>query len=37
VIRDGQIQEQGVHKELLEKKGGLYKKLWELQVGGFIA
>jgi len=28
--------EVGSQQELL-KHGGLYKKLWELQVGGFIA
>ncbi len=37
VIRDGEIYETGSHKELLEKPDGLYKKLWELQAGGFIA
>ncbi len=37
VVREGQIYESGTHKELLEKPDGLYKKLWNLQAGGFIA
>lgn len=36
VIEDGKILEDGTHTELLENKGGIYKKLWELQAGGFI-
>jgi ABC-type multidrug transport system fused ATPase/permease subunit len=36
VLDNGSIVEQGTHKELIAKKGGLYKKLWEKQVGGFI-
>lgn len=36
VVDKGQIIEQGSHKELLEKKNSLYKKLWELQAGGFM-
>ncbi len=36
VLNQGQIVEQGTHKELTNKNGGLYKKLWEKQVGGFI-
>ena len=36
VVHSGQVHEVGSHQELL-KHGGLYKKLWELQVGGFIA
>ncbi|EKD44049.1 MAG: hypothetical protein ACD_72C00014G0001, partial [uncultured bacterium] len=32
----GEIVEDGSHKELLKKKTGLYKKLWDLQAGGFI-
>ncbi len=35
-IGGGEIIEEGTHKELLEKEGGRYKKLWELQAGGFI-
>ncbi|KKP89608.1 MAG: ABC transporter-related protein [Parcubacteria group bacterium GW2011_GWA2_36_10] len=36
VLNQGQIVEQGTHQELTNKNGGLYKKLWEKQVGGFI-
>jgi len=36
-IDEGKIIEDGTHKELLGKKNGHYKKLWELQAGGFIA
>jgi ATP-binding cassette subfamily B protein len=35
VIEKGKIIEDGVHDELTNKKGGLYKKLWDLQAGGF--
>jgi ATP-binding cassette subfamily B protein len=36
VVDNGQIVEQGSHKELLENENSLYKKLWTLQAGGFI-
>lgn len=36
VIDHGEVVEDGSHKELLKKKAGLYKKLWDLQAGGFI-
>ena len=36
VIDHGEVVEGGSHKELLKKKTGLYKKLWDLQAGGFI-
>jgi ATP-binding cassette, subfamily B, bacterial len=36
VIDAGDIAEQGTHKQLTNKKNGLYKKLWKLQAGGFI-
>jgi ATP-binding cassette subfamily B protein len=36
VIDDGEIIEQGSHRELLENENSLYKKLWELQAGGFL-
>ncbi|MCX6724062.1 MAG: ABC transporter ATP-binding protein [Candidatus Staskawiczbacteria bacterium] len=36
VIDNGKIIEQGSHKDLLENGSGLYKKLWELQAGGFL-
>ena len=35
-IDKGAIIEEGTHKQLLNKKNGQYKKLWELQAGGFI-
>ena len=35
VFDKGTIVEDGSHEELLEK-GGLYKHLWEAQVGGFL-
>lgn len=35
VFDRGKIMEDGTHKELL-KKGGLYKTLWDTQVGGFL-
>ncbi len=36
VIRSGEIYEAGTHDELVQKPGGLYRKLWELQAGGFL-
>ena len=35
VLENGKIIEDGVHEELANKEGGLYKKLWDLQAGGF--
>lgn len=35
VLEDGEIAEQGSHKELL-RKNGIYAKLWAHQSGGFI-
>ena len=37
VVRQGQVYEIGTHAELLQMPDGLYKKLWELQIGGFIS
>jgi ATP-binding cassette subfamily B protein len=37
VLEKGHIVEEGGHKDLLKKKGGLYKRLWDLQVGGYLA
>jgi len=36
VVAGGSIIEDGTHDSLLEKKGSLYRMLWELQAGGFI-
>lgn len=36
VINNGRITEEGSHKELVKKQGGLYHKLWQYQAGGFI-
>jgi ATP-binding cassette subfamily B protein len=37
VMADGRIRESGTHRELIEKKNGLYAKMWKMQSGGFIA
>jgi ATP-binding cassette subfamily B protein len=36
VIEKGNVATTGTHAELLTHEGGLYKKLWEIQAGGFI-
>ena len=36
VFDKGQIVEEGTHAQLLRKKSGLYRRLYELQAGGFI-
>jgi len=36
VLDDGEIVEDGSHRKLLKKKRGVYRKLWDLQAGGFI-
>jgi ATP-binding cassette subfamily B protein len=36
VLEKGKIIEQGTHMELLAE-GGLYRRLWDLQVGGYLA
>ena len=36
VFDKGKIIEQGNHKTLVQKAGGAYKKLYEMQVGGFL-
>lgn len=36
VVDQGKIIEEGSHQELLSKENSLYKKLWELQAGGFL-
>ncbi|MEI6581114.1 MAG: ABC transporter ATP-binding protein [bacterium] len=35
VLNNGEIAEQGSHKDLIEK-GGIYADLWEHQTGGFL-
>ncbi|OGJ43526.1 hypothetical protein A3J23_04225 [Candidatus Peregrinibacteria bacterium RIFCSPLOWO2_02_FULL_48_14] len=37
VLEKGRIVEEGSHADLVGKEGGLYKKLWDLQVGGYLA
>lgn len=36
-IDEGEIKEEGTHKELLVKENGRYQKLWQLQAEGFIS
>lgn len=36
VMEEGNIVEQGTHKDLINKKNGIYRKLWEMQAGGFL-
>jgi ATP-binding cassette subfamily B protein len=36
VLDEGNIVEEGSHKELLSKQNGLYAKLWQHQSGGFL-
>ncbi len=35
VLSKGKIIEDGTHDDVIKTKNGLYKKLWELQAGGF--
>ncbi len=37
VVDNGKIIEEGSHKDLLQNPSSLYKKLWTLQAGGFLA
>jgi ATP-binding cassette, subfamily B, bacterial len=37
VMEDGKIVLMGTHNELLAQENNLYKKLWEIQAGGFIS
>jgi ATP-binding cassette subfamily B protein len=37
VLENGAVADTGTHHELLKTEGGLYKKLWQLQAGGFLA
>jgi len=36
VLEKGAVVEEGTHEDLILKKSGLYKNLWNLQAGGFI-
>jgi ATP-binding cassette, subfamily B, bacterial len=36
VMQDGGVLEEGTHEVLIRKDGSLYRKLWDLQAGGFI-
>lgn len=36
VIEQGTVTMAGTHDELLSKKENIYKKLWEIQAGGFL-
>ncbi len=36
VFQDGDIVESGTHADLISDKTGLYKKLWDLQSGGYV-
>jgi ATP-binding cassette subfamily B protein len=36
VLEDGKVALTGNHNELLAQESNLYKKLWEIQAGGFI-
>ena len=35
-IDEGEIKEEGTHEQLENKAGGMYRKLWEIQAGGFV-
>lgn len=37
VLDNGEIVEEGDHAQLVGKHGSLYKRLWDLQVGGYVA
>ena len=36
VLKNGAIVEEGTHADLVDKSNSLYKKLWDLQVGGYL-
>lgn len=36
VLQNGRIVEEGTHADLLSDQTGLYKKLWDLQIGGYV-
>jgi ABC-type multidrug transport system fused ATPase/permease subunit len=35
VMENGAVVEEGIHPDLVEKEGGLYARLWNIQAGGF--
>jgi ATP-binding cassette, subfamily B, bacterial len=37
VMENGRIIDEGTHAALIKKRGGVYKKLWQIQAGGFLA
>jgi ATP-binding cassette, subfamily B, bacterial len=36
VLEKGKIIEDGTHAQLIKKRKGVYKQLWDIQIGGFI-
>ncbi len=36
VLENGKIVEDGSHSQLIKKENGVYKQLWDIQVGGFL-
>ena len=36
VLQNGKIVEDGMHADLIHLESGLYRKLWNLQVGGYV-
>lgn len=36
VLENGQIKEEGKHRELLKIREGAYQRLWHIQAGGFL-
>jgi ABC-type multidrug transport system fused ATPase/permease subunit len=36
VIEGGKVVDDGTHTQLIRRKDGIYKTLWEIQAGGFI-
>lgn len=36
VLGNGKVLEEGRHNQLINTENGIYKKLWDLQVGGFM-